>query len=254
MGTEAQRYQDNLPELNHCAIDDPPLFVSLETGAPSRAERLRREVVHPPATAAEARERQREIAAFHAQWGADAEERFAAHGQTLFAQYNTRYFGGRLLPAQVRVGDGNRTESEVGYRYYGRYLRARGRGRQTGAGAAIELDYSITIRPRTLQLVLLHEMLHHYEHGCRREAERACPELDRPIDKPPYLGAALELAFLLIGDRDVRRWIANELVLPCGPDDDARIRFYLRGHSHSFVVAAYNLARIQRRTNRWYYV
>jgi hypothetical protein len=254
MGTEAQRYQDELHDPQPCAIDDPRLFKSLETAAPGGAERLPREALGPTLTAAEAGERQREIIAFHARWGADAEERFAAHCQALFAQYNTRYFGGRLLPAHVRVGDGNRTQSEVGYRYYGRYLRARGRGARTGAGASIELDYSLTVRPRKLQLVLLHEMLHHYEHACHRDADFACPELDRPIDDPPYLGAALELAFLLTGDRDVRRWIANELVLPCGPDDDARIRFYLRGHSHSFVVAAYNLARVQRRTNRWYYV
>jgi hypothetical protein len=235
MGTEAQWYQD---ELHHLSL--PPV----EDARPSLS----------PKASHEDRVRQREIAAFHTHWGTDAEERFAAHCQALFKEYNRRYFGGRLLPAQIRVGDGNHTESEIGYRYYGRYLRAQGRGERTGAGAAIELDYSLTTRPRKLQLVLLHEMLHHYEHGCRRDPERAFPELDRPIDDPPYLGAALELAFLLTGDRDVRRWLANELILPCGPDDDARIRFYLRGHSHLFVVSAYNLARVQRRANRWYYV
>jgi hypothetical protein len=253
MGTEAHRYQHDLHDRDHCP-KDPRLFVSPEAEGTSIGGRLPGETQVSPWSTAEERERRREISAFRAQWGADGEEQFAAHCQALFAQYNTRYFGGALFPAQVRVGDGNRTESEIGYRYYGRYLRAQGRGARTGAGATIELDYSITIRPRKLQLVLLHEMLHHYEHGCRRDPDRAWPELDQPIDEPPYLGAALELAFLLTGDRDVRRWIANELVLPCGADDDARIRFYLRGHSHRFVIAAYNLARIQRRANRWHYV
>jgi hypothetical protein len=199
--------------------------------------------------------RDREITAFRYQWGGDAaEEAFSDHCQTLFARYNSRYFEGRLMPLAIRSGDGHQTVARIGYSYYGRYLAGRGRRAGRERQSAIELDYSLGTRPRKLELVLLHEMLHHYEHGVRRDSARACPELERPITEPPYLGAALELAFLLVGDRDVRRWIATELRLRCGPEDDARIQFYLRGHSHRFVVAAYNLARLQRRADCWHFV
>jgi hypothetical protein len=215
----------------------------------------------PNYVAVSGRGREKEIAAFRACWGeGDGEVQFAAHCRELFNAWNRRDFGGRLGPVQIRVGDGNQTRSEVGYGFYGRYLRARGRGcRSAGAAppgrsAVIELDYHVAIRPRKLRLVLLHEMLHHYEHETVRDPERAWEPLEQPIDRPPYLGAALELAFLLTGDRDVRRWLTIELGFPWGPEDDGRTRFYLRGHSHRFVVAAYNLARRHRRVNRWYYV
>lgn len=192
----------------------------------------------------------RAVAAFRARWGdTDGEERFAAHCQALFNQWNQRDFGGRLGPVRICAGDGNQTRAEVGYGFYGRYLQA-----SDEALSTIELDYRIATRPRRLRLVLLHEMLHHYEHECERDPDRAWPPLDRPIASPPYLGAALELAFLLTEDPDVRRWIATELCLPWGPEDDERTRFYLHGHSYRFVVAAYNLARLHRRANRWYYV
>jgi hypothetical protein len=210
-------------------------------------------------TTAAAPGREREIAAFRACWGdTDGEARFAAHCQELFRRWNRRDFGGRLGPVQIRVGDGNQTRSEVGYGFYGRYLRARGRGtggnNPTRGSAAIELDYHIAVRPRKLRLVLLHELLHHYEHESRRDADRTWSPLEQPIDHPPYLGAALELAFLLTGDRDVRRWLTVELGFSWGAADDGRTRFYLRGHSHRFVVAAYNMARRHRLSNRWYYV
>lgn len=199
--------------------------------------------------------RDREIAGFRDRWGGNAaEEIFTAHCQTLFARYNTRYFEDCLMPVAIRSGDGHQTVAKVGYSYYGRYLAGRGRRAGRDRESAIELDYSLGTRPRKLELVLLHEMLHHYEHGIRRDPVHVCPELERPIAEPPYLGAALELAFLVVGDRDVRRWIATELRLRCGPEDDARIQFYLRGHSHRFVVAAYNLARLQRRADCWHFV
>jgi hypothetical protein len=203
--------------------------------------------------------------AFHARWGdADGEDQFAAYCQSLFDHFNQRDFGGRLSPVRIRVSDGNQTRSEFGYSFYGRYLCQHGGpvgvgegepGRSHPAGGpVIELDYQIALRPRKLRLVLLHEMLHHYEHESERDPARAWPPLECPIASPPYLGAALELAFLLTDDADVRRWIARELCLPWGPEDDGRTQFYLCGHSHRFVVAAYNLGRLHRRARRWYYV
>lgn len=228
------------------------------------------ETIHTYSTTS-GRGREREIARFRACWGeTEGEASFAAHCQQLFNAWNRRDFGGNLTPVQIRVGDGNQTRSEVGYGFYGRYLRARGGGATrarrrvvtggacagppSGASAVIELDYHVAVRPRKLRLVLLHEMLHHYEHESARDPARIWEPLEQPVTQPPYLGAALELAFLLTDDADVRRWLTKELEFAWGPEDDGRTRFYLRGHSHRFVVLAYNLARLHRRANRWYYV
>jgi hypothetical protein len=232
MGTKELLYRDDLQEAVGSLADAPS----------------------PGPQPEDERGRVREIAAFRDRWGGDeAERRFVAHCQELFDRFNRRYFGGVLLPLEIRIGDGHKTVHEVGYRYYGRYVRSRARHCCGKPWGAIELDYSLATHPRKLELVLLHEMLHHYEHVRRRDPDRVCPDLEEPIDEPPYLGAAVELAFLLVDDADVRRWIAIELGLPCGPEDDDRIRFYLRGHSHRFVIAAYNLARLQKRANRWHY-